>query len=152
MSSNPFWSHKGFNESSFTIDANFCQTFGTFWGRKEAEAGWHRLCTLHGSLDEARLDWNSYRQKWILIPSSPCSLDKCTQHTRGWDGGLSIERMKLSMHATLQCCNSCIYCFRATNIIDCKWAIGFENWDQLFNNINAGLCSWANEPLLSGHT
>ena len=30
MSSNPFWSHKGFNESSFTIDANFCQTFGTF--------------------------------------------------------------------------------------------------------------------------
>ena len=57
MNSNPFERHKGINNSSFTIDVNFCQTFGTFWGRKEAEAG----------IDCVRCMGAWMRQDWIGI-------------------------------------------------------------------------------------
>ena len=52
------------NQASFTIDANFCQTFGTFEeGRKLLADIDCERCMEAWIMDEARLDWNSYRQK-----------------------------------------------------------------------------------------
>ena len=90
-------------------------------GRKLAGIDCERCMGAMDDIGEARLDWNSYGQKWILIPS----LYAVWTNVHTGMGRLSIE----DETQCTQLCNVAIPVFiaSATNIIDCKWAIGFEN-------------------------
>ena len=89
-------------------------------GRKLAGIDCERCMGAMDDIGEARLDWNSYRQKWILIPS----LYAVWTNVHTGMGRLSIE----DETQCTQLCNVAIPVFiaSATNIIDCKWAVALR--------------------------